>query len=144
MVRYFGIPISVIHDRDPRFTSDFWQSLWKLLGSHAIAISAHHPQADGQTECMNYTIGQILHEHLLDAEHMSTGLTMWLLLKWISILLSMLELTKHYLKLFMVKIFNCLLICYCLENPPSTLMLTHLLARCNSLLTRSKHAMNDT
>ena len=46
-----GIPKSVIsYDRDPRFTSDFWQSLWKLLGSRAIAISAHHPQADGQTE----------------------------------------------------------------------------------------------
>ena len=71
VVRHFGIPTSVIHDRDPRFTSDFWQSLWKLLGSRAIATSAHHPQADGQTERMNRTIGQILRAHLLadDQEH---------------------------------------------------------------------------
>ena len=47
--------------------------MWKLLGSHDIAISAHHPQADGQTEHMNHTIDQILHAHLLekDQEHWS-------------------------------------------------------------------------
>ena len=43
VVRHFGIPSTVIHDRDPRFTSEFWKSLWKLLGSRAIASSAHHP-----------------------------------------------------------------------------------------------------
>ena len=56
VVQYFGIPTSVSSVRDPRFTSEFWKSLWKLLGSCPIAISAHHPQADGQTECMNHTI----------------------------------------------------------------------------------------
>ena len=66
VVQYFGISISVFYDRDPRFTSDFWQSLWKLIGSHATAISAHHPQADGYTKRMNHTIGQILHVYLLD------------------------------------------------------------------------------
>ena len=25
----------------------FWQSLWKLLGSRAMAMSAHYPQANG-------------------------------------------------------------------------------------------------
>ena len=62
----FWHPTTVIYNRDPRFNSDFWQSLWKLLKSHAIVTFAHHPQADGQTECINCTIGQILHAHLLD------------------------------------------------------------------------------
>ena len=56
IVWYFGILTSLIHDRDPRFSSDFWQSLWKLLGSRAIRTSAHHLQADTQIECMNCTV----------------------------------------------------------------------------------------
>ena len=52
--------------RDLRFTNYFWQSLWKLLVSYAIATSAYYPQANGQTERMNLTIGQIFHAKLLD------------------------------------------------------------------------------
>ena len=71
IVQYFGIPISVIHYTDPRFSSDNWKSLWKLFGSHAIATSACDPQANGQTECIYHTIGKILRAHLLyeDQEH---------------------------------------------------------------------------
>ena len=47
VVRYFGIPDTVVHDRDPRFTADFWHELWKLLGSRAVFSSAYHPQTDG-------------------------------------------------------------------------------------------------
>ena len=47
VVQYFGIPKSVVHDNDPGLTSEFWKSLWKLLGLHAIAISELHLQADG-------------------------------------------------------------------------------------------------
>ena len=61
VVRHFGVPTYVIHDRDPRFTSDFWQNMWKLLGSRVIATTAHHPQGDGQTERINCTIAKILH-----------------------------------------------------------------------------------
>ena len=66
VVWYFSIPTSIVHDQDPRFTSEFWQYLWKLLGSCAKAIFAHHSQVDGQTECMNCTICKILYIHLLD------------------------------------------------------------------------------
>ena len=68
MVRYFGIPISVIYNSEPRYTNYFWQSLQKLLSSCAFATSAHNPQADGQTECMNCTICQILQIYLLDKD----------------------------------------------------------------------------
>ena len=40
--------------------------MWKLLGLGAITISTYHPQANDQTECINCTIGQILHKNLLD------------------------------------------------------------------------------
>ena len=65
VVQYFSIPTFFIHHRDLRLTSNFWQYSWKLLGPGTIGIPAHHPQADGQTECMNYTIGQIHYAYLL-------------------------------------------------------------------------------
>ena len=67
-VVHFGVPKSVIHDRDPRLTSDFGKSLLKLYGSCTIAIFAHHHQADSQTECMNCTIGESLLANLLDKD----------------------------------------------------------------------------
>ena len=33
IVRLHGVPLSTISDRDPRFTSPFWQSLQKALGT---------------------------------------------------------------------------------------------------------------
>ena len=42
IIRYFSISFFYIYNRDPRFTSDFCQSLWKLLCLHSIAILAHN------------------------------------------------------------------------------------------------------
>ena len=56
IVRSFGVPRSVIHDRDPRFTSLFWKELWALLGCKVSATTAYHPQGDGQTERQHRTI----------------------------------------------------------------------------------------
>ena len=56
IVRHYGLPDEVLRDRDPRFTTDFWTSLWKVLGSKAVFSSAYHPQSDGKTERMHHTI----------------------------------------------------------------------------------------
>ena len=67
VVRLFGIPDTVLHDRDPRFTADFWRCLWDLMGSKAVFSSAYHPQTDGQTERAHRTLEQAL--RCLLAEH---------------------------------------------------------------------------
>ena len=47
VVRWFGVPQSVLHDRDPRFTGLFWRELWRLLGTRVLLSCAYHPQTDG-------------------------------------------------------------------------------------------------
>ena len=60
IVRYHGVPDVIISDRDTRFKSDFWQSLWKQLGTKINMSTAYHPQTDGQTENANKTLEQEL------------------------------------------------------------------------------------
>jgi hypothetical protein len=45
----FGMPTSIVSDRDPRFTSNFWRAFVKLLGTDLAMSTAYHPQSDGQT-----------------------------------------------------------------------------------------------
>ena len=49
----FGLPDSIISDRDPRFTAKSIQELLKLLGVKSKLTTAYHPQSDGTTECFN-------------------------------------------------------------------------------------------
>lgn len=49
----FGIPRQVITDRDPRWAQSFWKELTIAIGTKRALTTAHHPQADGQTEVVN-------------------------------------------------------------------------------------------
>ena len=50
ILRLHGVPISIVSDRDPRFTSRFWPSLYTALGTHLHFSTSFHPQTDGQSE----------------------------------------------------------------------------------------------
>jgi hypothetical protein len=47
IVRLHGIPRSIVSDRDPTFTSNFWQELFKLSGVHLQMSLPFHSQSDG-------------------------------------------------------------------------------------------------
>lgn len=55
-----GVPQVLISDRDSKFTSSFWRSLWSLLGCKFNMSSAFHPSTDGQTEVTNKKVKEII------------------------------------------------------------------------------------
>jgi hypothetical protein len=60
--RLHGMPLHFISDRDPRFTSNFWQHLCKNLDIKTRFSTAYHPQTDGQTERTNRVIEEVLRQ----------------------------------------------------------------------------------
>lgn len=47
-------------DRDTKFMSYFWKTLWKLVGTKLCFSSSQHRETDGQTEVGNRTLGTLL------------------------------------------------------------------------------------
>nr|GFA07921.1 reverse transcriptase domain-containing protein [Tanacetum cinerariifolium] len=68
LVARHGVPISIISDRDSRFTSKFWQSMQEVLGTRLDMSTTYHPQTDGQSECTNQTMEGMLRACVLDFE----------------------------------------------------------------------------
>ena len=58
--KYHGLPSVIISDRDPRFTGNFWRSLFASLGTQLAMSTSRHPQTDGQTERANRTLEEML------------------------------------------------------------------------------------
>ncbi|CAN6704774.1 unnamed protein product [Malus baccata var. baccata] len=65
IVKYHGVPVNVISDRDPRFTSKFWVAFQEALGTQLLYSTAYHPQTDGQSERTIQTLEDMLRSSAL-------------------------------------------------------------------------------
>ncbi|GJR00983.1 putative reverse transcriptase domain-containing protein [Tanacetum coccineum] len=66
IVARHGIPASIICDRDGRFTSNFWRSFQKALGTDISMSTAYHPETDGQSERTIQTLEDMLRACMID------------------------------------------------------------------------------
>uniref|UniRef100_A0A674PBR8 Gypsy retrotransposon integrase-like protein 1 n=1 Tax=Takifugu rubripes TaxID=31033 RepID=A0A674PBR8_TAKRU len=56
VVRLHGIPLDVVSDRGPQFTSRVWQAFCKGIGATVSLSSGYHPQSNGQAERANQAL----------------------------------------------------------------------------------------
>ena len=66
IVRLHGVPVSIVSDRDPRFTAHFWKSFQKAMGTRLTMSTAFHPQTDGQSEMTIQVLEDMLRACVLD------------------------------------------------------------------------------
>ena len=64
--RLHGIPKIVITDRDAKFTSRFWMSLFKGMDTKLDFSTTYHPQTDGQTERVNQVLEDMLRLYVMN------------------------------------------------------------------------------
>nr|GEY11677.1 putative reverse transcriptase domain-containing protein [Tanacetum cinerariifolium] len=68
VVSKHGVQVSIILDRDGRFTLHFWKSLNTTLGTRLDMSTAYHPETDGQSDRTIQTLEDMLRAYVLDIE----------------------------------------------------------------------------
>nr|GEV36510.1 putative reverse transcriptase domain-containing protein [Tanacetum cinerariifolium] len=69
VVTKHGIPVSIICNRDPRFSSNFWKSLQKALGTSLDMSTPYHLETNRQSERTIQTLKDMLHACVIDFEN---------------------------------------------------------------------------
>ncbi|GJX32694.1 putative reverse transcriptase domain-containing protein, partial [Tanacetum coccineum] len=66
IVARHGVSVSIISDRDGRFTSHLWKAFQEALGTRLDMSTAYHPQTDGQSERTIQTLEDMLRACIMD------------------------------------------------------------------------------
>ena len=66
VLAHHGVPVSVVSDRDVRFTSRFWKRFHDDMGIRLYFNTTFYPQADGQSEQTIQTLEDMLCACVLD------------------------------------------------------------------------------
>ena len=66
IVRLHGVPISIVSDRDSRFSTHFWKSFQKAMGTRLTMSTTFHPQTNDQSERTLQVLEDMLRTCVLD------------------------------------------------------------------------------
>ncbi|KZV16743.1 DNA/RNA polymerase superfamily protein [Dorcoceras hygrometricum] len=66
IVRLHRVPVSIVSDIDSKFTSAFWKSLHRALGTKLTFSTAFHPQTDGQSKRVIQILEDLLRACIVD------------------------------------------------------------------------------
>nr|GEY66422.1 putative reverse transcriptase domain-containing protein [Tanacetum cinerariifolium]GEY66639.1 putative reverse transcriptase domain-containing protein [Tanacetum cinerariifolium] len=64
VVTRHGILVSIICDRDPRFTSNFWKAFQKAMGTRLDMSTAYHPETDGHLPLVEFSYNNSYHDSI--------------------------------------------------------------------------------
>ncbi|GBG81924.1 hypothetical protein CBR_g34106 [Chara braunii] len=64
LVKDFGLPKSIVSDRDVRFTSELWKAAAAEQGTQLQMTYENHPEANGQAEQMNRAVQHLLTHYI--------------------------------------------------------------------------------
>ncbi|GJZ00007.1 putative reverse transcriptase domain-containing protein [Tanacetum coccineum] len=101
VVSRHGVPVSIISDRDSKFTSHFWKSLNKALGTQLDMITAYHPETDGQSERTIQTLEDMLRACVINFGKVGIDTYPWWSFRTITVITLVSKL--HHLKLSMAE-----------------------------------------
>ncbi|GBG87127.1 hypothetical protein CBR_g44584 [Chara braunii] len=60
----FGLPKSIVSDRDVRFTSELWKAAAAEQGTQLQMTSRNHPEANGQAKQLNHVVQHLLRHYI--------------------------------------------------------------------------------
>ena len=66
IVRMHGVLLSIVSDKDSRFTSRFWKELQSALGTKLKFSTIFHPQTDGQPEGLIQVLEDMLRGYVME------------------------------------------------------------------------------
>ena len=67
-IKHFGVPRSIVSDRDTQFMSKFWKAAHDTWGTKLLMTTAYHPEGDGQTERTHRTVEEVLRTLTVDEQ----------------------------------------------------------------------------
>ncbi|WRX25691.1 Integrase [Theobroma cacao] len=100
IVRLHGVPVSIVSDRDPRFTSRFCSKFQETLGTKLKFSTTFHPQTDGQSEMTIQTMEDMLRACVMDfLRSWDRHLPLWNLLTTTASSLASIKVIRERLKI---------------------------------------------
>ena len=63
VIKLHDLPKTIVSERDVKFTSYFWKTLWYMLDTKLKFSTVFYPQSNGQTEVVNKSREFIVYRH---------------------------------------------------------------------------------